>query len=213
MKSTDQLINSLHDDLKPSKRLLPVGLQLVIWTSFCFGITWIIFRIFGAAIHKEIVTENPAIFFELIALTGLIILSGYSALSLSRPGQHKTVRWLPGITIVLWLAGFAWAIVSGPEFYTFGSLKDHVFTSCFRNVILLSLVPGSMLFFLVKKGASTNIALASTWIGVGGASIGYLAVRMECPYLEPFHIIFAHLLPMLLLASVVFFIGRKLLRW
>lgn len=213
MRTTDQLINTLHEDMKPVKKLWPVGLQFVIWAGISFALTWLGFRMLGMEVHPEIVTDSTAITFEVIALATLLVLSVLSALVLSRPDRGKSARWLPLITVGLWLTGLVWATITGPEFGSFGSLMEHIKSYCFRRVVLLSIVPAAVLFILVRLGAPTKISWASVWSGMTGAAVGYFAVRVDCWYLEPFHVIFAHGLPIVLILAVSFLLGRKLLRW
>lgn len=213
MPSTDQLIHSLHEELKPVKRLWPVGLQFVLWTGISFALTWLGFKWLGMEVHPEIVTDSPAITFEVIALAGLMALSVTSTLILARPERGRNARWLPFVTVGLWGIGFLWAIVTGPEFGSFGTLTSHVMSSCFRKIVILSVLPAALLLFLVRQGASTKVSWASAWSGLTGAAVGYFAVRVECWYLEPFHIIFAHGLPVILLIALTVVVGRKILRW
>lgn len=213
MQTTDQLINALQGDLKPTKKLWPVGLQFSLWAGVSFAVTWLSFKIFGWQVRPEIVTDSVAITFEIVALTGMIGLSVVSALLLSRPDRGRWAKWLPIITVGLWLIGLSWAVLTGPEFSSFGTLTSHVFSSCFKAIVALSIIPAILLFFLVRQGASTKVAWASTWSGIAGAAVGYFAIRIECWYLEPFHIIFAHGLPVLLITGAAWLLGRKVLHW
>lgn len=212
-QSTEKLISSLSSKLPRKTNTWSINLQYCFWVITSLSMTYLNFKVFGLKIRPEILSNNPMIPYEVIFLGILILLSSFSAILLSRPDRGEQFRFIPLVTLLLWGILFTWALASGPGFQFSGSFTEYLMSACFRSVFYLGLLPTIVLFALVRWGATTKQAWASAMVALAGAGIGFLAMRVECPYQEPFHLIFSHMLPSVLLVAIGILIGKKILVW
>ena len=206
---TEDLINKLARDAKPTRTLSPLSSRLFLWVFVALVSIGIGVAIFGMRpdLTQKLGTSNFML--ENAAILIIALCAAFGALVLSVPvGERKTrIKWLPAIGVVIW----------------FGILVSKLFTSqifhldcgfsCIRDIALLGFIPGALLFYMVKKGASTHPGAAGFLAVLAATSFGSLGVQFLCKNDEAIHVLLWHLTPALLLGFIGYALSRPLLRW
>jgi hypothetical protein len=149
---------------------------------------------------------------------GLLILTAISAaagaLLVGIPGavDARRIRWVPvtlGIaSIVLATGELVYAAMSGAPT---GRLTFA--WHCVYKTTSVAIVPGFVLFVMLRRGAP----LHATWAGmlalVATAAMGVLGANIICPNDRPLHMLLWHVMPLTLFAGAGAALGRWLLRW
>jgi len=85
---------------------------------------------------------------------------------------------------------------------------------CSLDILFLSVLPGIVVFILLRKGAPTKISFVGLNIGLCCAMLAAFALQFSCPSNLPVHLLVWHLLvPFTVLSSIGAWIGRMLLKW
>lgn len=212
-QSTQNLIESLKNDLPNGKRPHSIWLQLIFWVSTSLIFIILNFKFFHLQVRKDIMDENPIIWGEIVFLSITIVFSSFSALLLSRPDRGQNFKWVPTISIAGWALLFIFSISQGPDFFYQGSFLNYLMAPCLKSILLLGAFPAALLFGLVRWGATTQWATTSALTALAGSALGFLVIRVECPYQEPYHLLFTHLLPAAIVISFGIAAGKRMLRW
>ncbi|MFN7729803.1 MAG: NrsF family protein [Bdellovibrio sp.] len=147
-------------------------------------------------------------FFENLLLVFLAVISILAAFRLSIPSQEsKSMLRLPffafffiGLTTVS-----SFLTTSEPFLYL-----GHGF-SCVTKMLAIGVLPASVLFYIIRQGASLHRDLTGMMVLVCGVSFGLLGVQWTCPETTPLHLALWHVLPaMVLMVSGIWF-ARKIL--
>jgi hypothetical protein len=213
--SNIDLINTLSEDLKPTKRLSSPFVRFLYWfipTLICIGL-----GIYFLGIREDLQFIRKQSFFQLETLSLFVIgvISALGAFLFSVPGEEKTKaqKWfilLPSLIWPLILSERLLALV-----FTTGEVPFHVphGLSCIRDIFILGLLPGILLFYLVNKAAPLKFELAGWLTALSAASLGAFGLQFTCVQDHPFHVFLWHILPVFALAGVGICLGKKFLKW
>jgi len=94
---------------------------------------------------------------------------------------------------------------SGAQYFNLG------FT-CLSDIILTSLPTSAVLFFLIRKAAPLKRDKVGFLVLLSGAAYAALGVHFTCIDDSPLHIVMWHLLPVVIVAVIGIFLGRRVLR-
>lgn len=191
---TNDLIESLSSQVKPIKivkfnatdviKILMSGLFCILAAIVILGIR--------ADMDELIVSIQ--FFIEIGLLLALAIASIFAALTLSIPSvETRNIYKYPILIFFLFLALMLYSFFkfSNPFFY-FG----HGF-KCFYEVVLISILPASILFYFVRKAAPIRRDIVGGLVLLSGATFGLLGVQLTCIDSSPLHILFWHITPFL----------------
>lgn len=162
--------------------------------------------VLGTRADLPSVLRNPGVLVQLGAFLALAVVSAFSALNLSVPGLSR--QWLNALPILL-LAGTAALPVS--ELIAHGSPAGPGIR-CVRNLILLSLVPGAVLFRMLRTAAPLRPAFAVLSATLAVTALSTLATRLICANDAPLHLLLWHLLPLVAISTACTLGARTLLR-
>lgn len=205
---TENLINALVNHAKPVKRLSSPPVRFLRWliaVMFCLGAGILLF---GLRPDLHSVAFAPSFSFQALFVFGLALLSALSAFLLSVPDKKNL--WLDTLPIVtgVALAGtLLWGI--------FGSDSTHAglgFT-CIRDIVVLGLLPGALLFFMLMQAAPLRLGKVGFFAMLSVGALGAFGTQFICKNDDPLHILLWHYLPVLVLGAVGIMLGNIFLRW
>jgi hypothetical protein len=211
---TEDLIRQLAAEATPVRPMAPVFRRAAGWLVLAFASLAVVMLLMG--VRRELGDASDRFDFALEA--ALLLLTAVSAaigaLLVSIPGAGTTrrVRWLPvglGVGCVLLAAGelvYA-AVVGAPT----GRLTFA--WHCVYKTTSVALVPGVVLFIMVRRGAPLQTAWAGLLAVLATTAIGVLGANIICPTDRPVHMLLWHVLPLALFAGGGAALGRWLLRW
>ncbi len=205
------LIDQLVAEAEPVRALPSLLKRLALWllaasTCIAIGVLW-----FGIRQDLGIALMSTTFIVETLAALALTVAAAAAALLLSIPGEtiKPAQRWAIFMSIGIWVTLFAVMFYRGaPMQFNFAS--D---TRCFSNIIILGIVPGLVLFFLIRQAAPTKptiIGLLSSLATIGIATFG---MAMVCPDDSASHRFFGHFFPLLIIGGLGSLLGRWIWKW
>lgn len=215
MKDTSEVIAQLADQAAPVKALPAAH----VYAGLLVGVSllYLVVAQFFLGVRPDLYTQLTRSVFvaELLALFALSLSSIYAALILMRPdGTHyQAVLKIPYLALCALAACIAlqWmmpldARMVSPAF----SLQGR---ECALCIALLSLVPSAVLFSIVRKGASTQLARAGWYVVLASSAIGCITQRIAEMNDALSHLLVWHYLPTLAFAALGAWLGKRLLAW
>ncbi len=214
MNNTQKLIKSLTKDIKPVTPTKPVIFNVSLWLLAVVFITTLSFFTLGYKqqilnnIHTtKFITENILILIAGICLSIAAIISSVPAYK-----KYQTVI-LTIISTTIWLAILMENSFNITSQSFIAEAQKYIGTLCTADVIMLSIIPAIILFMMIKKNASTNLAYTGFLALFATVSLGALSSRFLCPITDPSHLIIWHFAPVFIIGLLGIFLGRLLLKW
>ncbi len=205
---TPDLIKQLSQDKKPVQPLASIWMRFVQWSLIALLCVGTAVLVMGVRADLKAILFTPAYFLQLIATLALALLSSLSAFTLSIPGK-KSVPLL--LTTTLTLLG--WLAIIGHFAYHGGDYAAPLGYVCTRDILLMALLPGAVLFWMIQQGAVLTAAIAGLFTILSAAALSALGVQLICACNKPLHILYWHFLPVLFFGLCGMLIGKVLLRW
>ena len=191
---SDRLISSLVDDLEPV-RLLPrlrfaYAVLLAIWAILLGLVLWTNPGELGLA---SLFTNR----IYLGSFVGLLVAAfggTCSALAAGVPGREKLEIGGMGVALVGLLVAVVVCLLGmvelGPAAVPSPEGAD---TMCFRESVLLSLLPAVVIFGFLFRGWAADPRRAALLVLLASGALGAMIVHMNCGLLSPRHMLVSHL--------------------
>jgi hypothetical protein len=211
MENIDELINKLAQDTAPVKRArhpFRLSIEWMVVAAFYIAASLMI-----SGTRHDLWPELNNIWFaaEIAALVGIFISTSLSAALLSYPDLHQKRRivFAPIATYALFVLVmfFAWQADNPPA-----PLPVHSF-ECTLSIMMLSLLPATWTFYVMRKFASTHTHWAGGIAFLFAFSIGALWLRLYEQSDSIIHVIEWHYLPMIGFGLIGMWLGKRVLRW
>ena len=207
---TDDLIKSLCGDLTPMQA---VGCQ--VRRSF----PWILFSGLYAAIVIHYAGMRPDLsealhsgvfLFELVLVGVTALFAAFSSISMTVPDMQGR-KWLKPVSFTLMGVFFLWAFT---QWIAGGmSLPHFHWGHCINQGAILGLIPIAMLLYMTKRGSTTTPVLMSIMNVTAVGALAYIALRLTCMVDDVGHIFFFHVLPFLVIGTLLGALARKIYNW
>ena len=140
---------------------------------------------------------------ECSLMLSLALASTLAAFSLSVPNRRALwTSLLPAMAFALWAARILFMATSENRLELGNGLP------CLRDISMLSLVPGGLLFFMLSRGAPLRIGTVGFYAASGVAALSCLATGFLCRNENPLHTLVWHFLPVLAASVAGLGIGR-----
>ncbi len=211
---TDDLIRELAADGRPVRRLAPWLRRVSLWLLVATGCAVAVIVSSGTRRDLGQVVWTSGYMLEALLLVVTALSAAAGALITSVPGaeRSKLVRWLPvvaGSAALLWVAGELAVVVAA------GEQPGRIGPSwwCIQRTLLVSLLPGVVLFAMVGRGAPLRAAWAGLLAVLATSALGVLGTNIMCANDRPVHLLIWHVGPMVLLAAAGAGIGASLFDW
>ena len=213
-----ELIQSLTKDLAKVKRLVSPRRFMLRWLLMSIAVVVIEFVITGGMRPSFVyqVTHSSYYLMETLVAIALFFASSMVVLVYSVPDiRHKSYwLWVPAGIYVLFLVLVIFELKhplfeeSPGVMRSFPSL-DHGMHFCEFEALAFALFPAYLMYLFLRSAAPAHPRLSAALLVFG--SLGFVMVFMQagCLY-SPSHVLFHHLIPLGLLASISTLFGRKL---
>jgi hypothetical protein len=211
---TDDLIQQLVADAPRVRPLRSITARVVGWLVVAILSLVVVMMLMGVRRELGDAADRVDFAFEagLLLLTTVSAAIGALLVSIPGAGVRPRVRWVPvalGVACVLVAAGeLAYAAMVGAPT---GRLTFA--WHCVYKTTSVALVPGIVLFAMVRRGAPLQTAWAGLLAVLATAAMGVLGANIICPNDRPLHMLLWHVVPLMLLAGAGAGLGRWLLRW
>ncbi|MFP4314529.1 MAG: NrsF family protein [Alphaproteobacteria bacterium] len=209
-RSTEELIENLSRDLKPSKPFAhPLWRGLVVLAII---FVWVGYGVYVTGLRHDVAERlgEAAFLFEVISAVLIILSSAFVALWMSIPDMRGQ-KWMIALPCVLvfhfciWLACKAYAEgVMMPALHL-----DH----CFTDGFYMAAIPAALLMAMVYRGATTLPYIMAFMVFLSTGFLAYLGLRFTCPMDTVGHAFIFHIFPYLILGMVVGALARRIFKW
>jgi hypothetical protein len=211
MENTDKLISSLAQTTLPVKQSANPFVLFVCW--FAASLIYIAGVLIVMGVRDDIAAKIGSTMFvaELVMLTFVIATTLLSAALLSFPDmfQKRALAFTPIVAFAAFLFVLAveWHGSIQPELQPVHGVE------CLLCITLLSLLPGGLLLYILRKQAGVHYYLSGAISLLAASSIGALTLRLSEKTDSISHLLQWHYLPMIGFGALGLIIGRKLLKW
>lgn len=211
MKNVDSLIDELTAEIAPIRSASP-------WQMFaCWALASMVYceLVLAFYLHPrpDLMTKfsDPLFAAEIIALAGLALSATFSAAVLSFPDQYQYRRiiFLPISLFVIFSAVvfLEWLAAAAPNPPTPNGME------CLACVTLLSILPALMIFYKIRRMASTHPAYAGACATLAAFAIGALTLRLSENTSSIPHLVIWQYVPLVAAAAIGIRLGRKIFKW
>ena len=211
---TDELIVALARAAGPVRPLPSPSLRLATWTVATVPVTVFGAIVIGLRADVSAAIGQPTFIGMALATLGTAVLSAASALVLSVPGAERSVlqRVLPLVTGGLWALALVVLLTTGGDAVQ-RLLLWPFHWACLIEIAGLSIVPGWLLFSMVRRAAPLRRAWSGALAMLAAVAIGAAATQFICPLDDPAHQLVGHVLPVATLSVLGALAGHRYLNW
>lgn len=208
MRKTEDLINSLSDELRAVKPLETPLKRLFRWSLVGVASILVGIALFGIRENFELAIKDWMFWVHTFLMGIIAVSSAISAIIFSVPGRDRNfiIRWMPLFTLFAWII----AILSGV--FSEGTHVAGLGFSCIRDIIVIGAVPGVALFVMILQGVVFKHLLAGVYGFLAVASLGALGTQFICASDSPLHLLVWHFLPVFLVGLIGAFVGNLLFK-
>jgi hypothetical protein len=205
----DDLIKKLVSELTPKVvvkfNFLDV-VKVLLVSCFCL---FAAVAMHGLRSDLSSISKNIEFLLNITMTLTLGILCTVSAFLLSIPSiKNKKVILVPFIVfgIIVIATGYSFFKSSAPFLYL-----GHGF-SCANQIIVVSVFPSAILFYLVRRAAVLKRDILGILVLMSAASFGLLGVQLTCVDSTPLHIFLWHMAPVIFLGLLGAWLAKLLIK-
>ena len=215
MVDTKQLIQDISAETKPVKLVRPQ--RYAVFLLALLSIYAICAQCWLEGFRPDLLMQiaRPLFLVELLLLAAMFVSSSVASVYAMLPDgtQRKTLMRLPYIfsggmlalvIVQLFLPQDARMVMSDATSHTY---------ECTMYIAFSSILPATLIFGLLRKGASVMPLQAGLLAVIAAVSVGAITLRLAEANDEIMHLLSWHYLPSIFFASLGVILGRYLLRW
>lgn len=214
---TNELVSKLVDELKPVKQLPSAKCCSVYWGGMAaFLVVGAVIVLGGVRPDFLEIIRRPVFLFENIAMlvAGLLAASVAFQLRVPQAVITRPIKGLLTAATAIWIFEVIRCYLNASDLASEARLDfAHYIHDCLIDLTLMMAIPAAFMFFMLKKGATTQALWAGYAALLATASFAALGMRYLCASDDPAHLLVWHFLPVVVYAAIGSLIGRTLLRW
>ncbi|MBI1273778.1 MAG: DUF1109 family protein [Alphaproteobacteria bacterium] len=208
----DQTIESIVAGAAPVRLARP-WLLLLGWLAATFAGTCAIVLFLAPRHDLALQLASPLFLAEAATLAALVITSGAAGVWLGFPDmrQQRAIPFAPVPFLLLYVGLLGYRLMH-PELNGAPAPEEHGI-NCALCIAIFAVIPGLWMFRLLRRNAPAHPRLAGAIALLAASSTGHLVLKFAESDDSVLHFAESHLLPMLALAILGAFLGRKYLSW
>lgn len=209
-KTVDQLIENLTQDHKTVRPLARPVLRMLPWVGLTFAYLFFAGLIHGYRSDIPLKLQEFTFVFELCTALFIALSSALASAWLCLPdaGGKRAVFTLPVAGFIVFCLWTLYRLITEP--FDSASLT---FWHCLESGVLMGLIPGAVLWFMIKKGATTRPYAMSFMNILSVGFAGYIGLRLTCPFDSVMDSTIQHLIPFVAGGLIIGSFARKIYRW
>ena len=188
-------VDRIVSDLRPVRRLRPVGLRLAAWIALEAGMLLFVVHV----THRTDLRRQVENLWYLLGVAGFAVaatIAAAFALRAAVPGREP--RSTEIVSLVAVAAASALLLLHEP---VNGSVSVTGFIDvgvhCAVEVFILATLPWFALAWAIRRGAPLSPAPSGALLGAAAFFCSFALMRIICPIEEGLHLVIWHLLPAL----------------
>jgi hypothetical protein len=209
---SDDFIKNLATNIKPVVPTPPPGIRSLAWMAAAILCVGAGVSLVGLRPDLSESFREPFFWLESLAILLVACIAIAAAFVLSVPGRESSplTKWLVGIPLAIWMAQ-----MTGRFVFESHDISPYFWSGygCANEIVALGILPGILMFYMIKRAAPTNLGLTGALGALAVASISALGTQFTCSSSAPSHLLAFHFVPVLAVGAVGIFLGKKFLRW
>jgi hypothetical protein len=204
---TELLIRQLAGEVQPVRPLKHPVARFFRWAIFT--VAWVVAGVVAVGVRVDIaaVLRAPTFLLQIALPLALGAGATIAAFVASVPDRkHRFLDLVFVAILALWLLVVVSAVVATGGGHLGAGAR------CVRNLVVLSLPPGALLYVVLKRAAPLGGSLTGLQAALGVAALAYAGTRFACHNDGALHLLVWHSAFVLLLGGVGALIGRALFR-
>jgi hypothetical protein len=205
--TTEALIRDLAAELQPVR---PLGRPLVRFGRWAaVAAAWVAGGVAVIGVRADVVAVVRDPRFILHVAVPLVLAAVATVVAFLTSVPDRRSRWsalVPAAVTAAWLLVVVLGVFLAGQGHAGTGLK------CLRNLLLLSLPPGLLLYFMLRKAAPLGGGAIGLLAALGVAALAHAGTRFVCHNDGALHILVWHLGFVLLLTALGAVVGRARLR-
>ena len=211
MTDTEKLIASIVHEATPIKSATHPFVLSAKWLAGMVAYVGLYLMVVGVRPDLLLKFQAPLFVGETGLLAGIVVATCLSAALLSFPDVHqkRLLAFAPVVMSMLfvWVLCMAWYADNPATHPPVHNMK------CTISIALLALLPAVWMFYTMRGFASTHPYSAGSVALLAAFGIGALSLRLAEPTDSIMHVMLWHYLPMLSVAILGLWLGKKFLKW
>jgi len=212
---TSDLIKSLSREVKPVKRLAAPHWRFFAWLFLACTSVLVGILLMGPRGDLGARFIEWSFWIECATLFVATVVSAYAAFLMSVPGM-KFSRWLtlvPLISLIFWLVLLGYRMLSGALSGDPQAITCSASSICAQDILILAWLPSAILIIMIRRAAPIRLALNGLFILLSAGAVAALGTQFVCCDSSPMHALLWHFVPVVVIALLGWWIGKKVLRW
>lgn len=211
MNKLESFIGDLADKAAPAPAYRPAQIFFVwLFAAVIYGGLILAFYLHP---RPDLMTKfaEPLFAAEIMTLAALALSALFTAAILGFPDiyQLRRLLFLPPAIFAIFALVMGFALLSDMP----PSPQPPHAMACLVCISLLSLAPALMIFYLILRLATTHPAMAGSSAALGAFAIGAIMLRLSEPTDSISHLLTWHYAPMIGVAFIGIYLGKKLFKW
>lgn len=208
---TEVLIRELAKHSSPVKRIGDPVIRFYCWAVVAGVCVTIGVAVLGLRQDLSFIWQNPKFLLQVALTLVLGTVSGRAAFVLSVPHQARR-SWVL-FSVFVSLLCLIWAVILTVMLFLSGSGQAGPGVSCLRDIVVIGVAPGFLLFCMLRKAAPLQIGTVGFLAAMAMAALGALGTQLVCRNDGPLHILLWHYVPTLVVGVFGILLGQLLFRW
>lgn len=206
----NEVINNLTLDLQPVRVAIHPALKALLWLFIVVAYIYCVLQWMGVRSDVNERLADSQFLYEIITV-GLI---GFSAACASVWLSIPDLRgngWIVVVPIVLGVNFLLWLSLMGSDDLI---ALDHAhWNHCFEDGLFMAGIPALVIAVVSMRGNTTHPYKMAAMNTVAGASAATIGLRFSCSIDSIDHAVLYHVLPFVVLGTILGFFARKIYRW
>ncbi len=206
----DKFIDGLADELEPVKPLAHPFVRIAPF--FVIAILYVGVLVQFVGLRPDIANKftDPSWMMETFMMGFIAISAGIASAFLSVPDMRGE-KWVvaPPLTTLGIFAVWSTFRAMSEGLHMPQLHMDH----CMGEGMFMAAVPMTMLIFMIKKGATTRPRLTCFMNILSAAALAYIGLRLTCMMDTVGHATVSHLVPYVVIGTVLGLGAKKLYKW
>lgn len=189
-----------------TKTLANPNIRLIFW--LVPSMAWIVGSLYFS---KYLIQLDTIVSFQFIAMILFVLWTAKWVLELCIPGKEDTYE----VNVLIFPLAL-WIVSMGIHSFTEGFISNANYIlswHCLSGSLLIASGPTVLLYWLGVKAAPMKKQQVSALCMISGVGIGSLVSQLTCVLQESSHLLVSHYLPMLILGSVGYILGKRIFKW
>ncbi len=210
---TEEFAQALASEMTPVRRLGSPGRRLAYWLFISIPYALLLILAMGARADIGVKVTEVRFMFEVGSAFLTSVLAAAAAFCAECPGRPLLERLAPLPALAVWLGCLGEGCWRSWIAFGADGLRIHPDLECIPGILLAGLVPGMVIFYMIRKGAPVAPVTTSALATLAAASLGAGLLRLLHIQDASIMLLTWQFGSVAILTALGALTGRRLLKW